>query len=86
MYGCIAAAGAAKAVGAVGVGGGGAGVREGGVGDRVGKGGNTGWAIYAYCDLNSIKQTFQTNSKGQLFINKTMCLYSPKIKKRNAES
>ncbi len=55
-------------------------------GDRVGKGGNTGWAIYDYCDLKSIKQTFQTNSKGQLFINRTMCLYSPKIKKRNAES
>ena len=55
-------------------------------GDRVIKPGSRGYSIYEYCDLNSIKQTFQTNSKGQLFINRTMCLYSPKIKKRNAES
>ena len=56
-------------------------------GDRIVHRAKGGWKIYDYCDLNSIKQTFQTlSNKGTLYINQTMCLYSPKIKKRNAES
>ena len=41
---------------------------------------------YDYCNLNSIKQTLEMNRKGQLSEGWSWCLYSPKIKKRNAES
>lgn len=41
---------------------------------------------YDYCNLNSIKQSLSTDRKGQIVLGRVWCLYSPKIKKRNAES
>jgi hypothetical protein len=41
---------------------------------------------YDYCNLNSIKQSLRTDRKGQIVLGAVWCLYSPKIKKRNADS